>query len=111
MTREQGHDSIRNEMSAAHEARAKGNEGMVRVCARRAAGIAIAFWLQQHPRPWRADAVSRLRSIHTEPDLPESIRAAAGRLAARVRGDFTPAFPEDPLNDAWTIIGELFREP
>ena len=55
------------------------------------------------------DAVSLLRSLETTPDVPEDIRKAAGRLISRVNPDFTPAHPEDPIEDARLIIGFCMR--
>jgi hypothetical protein len=84
------------------------NEGMARVCARRAAGAAIAYWLQFNSRPgWRADAVSRLRHLEADPSFPPQIRDAARRLAARVTEQFTSPYFSDPLVDADVIIRHL----
>lgn len=111
MTGDQARRQIDAEFTTARAAAAAGNAGMVRVCARRAAGIAIDRWLQDHPRTaWAADSVGRLRSVEAEGSFPEPIRQAAHRLAARVREDFSSAFPNNPLDDAQTIIGHFLTE-
>lgn len=99
---------IEKEFRMADAARTAGNAGMVRVCARRAAGAAIGCWLADHPRPgWGADAVTRLRGLHGDPGMPAEIRQAAARLTARVTADFRSPYPDDPLEDARSIIRHL----
>jgi hypothetical protein len=80
----------------------------VRVCARRAAGAAIAFWLQYNERPdWRADAMSRIRHLEADPSFPPDVREAAMRLMARVTPQFTSQYPNDPVEDSTTIVRYL----
>ncbi len=109
MTREQAELDIGREMATARKAEAAGNAGMARVCARRAAGIAIAFWLQSNAREtWGTDALSRLKSIQTEVSMPESVRNAALRLTTRLASDFTsPA--THPIEDGIIIINYLME--
>ena len=81
------------------------------MCARRAAGIAVRFWLQQHPRPgWGADVMARLNAVAQDETLPETVRAAAGRLTTRVTEKFALPFQEDPLVDGRAIVGYFLRE-
>jgi hypothetical protein len=111
MTRERALGLIGEEFAAAGRAAGAGNEGMVRVCARRAAGIAIGVWLAEHPRPgWPPDAVGRLRCVESDGGFPEPVRLAARRLSARVKEDFTPRYASDPLEDSRTIIDHLLRD-
>jgi hypothetical protein len=99
---------IRSEFSAARRARETGNEGMVRVCARRAAGIAILYWLQRHQgRQWGMDAMSRLKGLQAEEGTQADIRGAAGRLVQRITPGFVPAHTNDPLDDAILIVRSL----
>jgi hypothetical protein len=76
---------------------------MVRVCARRAAGAAIVAWREERQLPRTRDAISLLRSLAGDPEIPPPIREAAHRLTTRVRSDFTPAHAEDPIDDARNI--------
>jgi len=111
MTRDEALAAVLRETATAHAARASGNEGMVRVCARRAAGAALAWWLQEHPRPaWGTDAVGRLRGLAGEADRPADVRAAARRLTARVSAGFEAPHREDPLEDCRTVTAHLFGE-
>jgi hypothetical protein len=109
MTRDEAAMEISRELEAARKAESIGNAGMARVCSRRAAGIALAFWLQHNPRHgWGTDALSRLKSVQTETSLPESVRNAALRLTTRLAKDFTSPATQ-PVEDA-TIIINYFME-
>lgn len=94
---------IATELAAAQLAREEGKEGMARVSARRAAGAAIAAW-DPESRSRTPDAVALLRLLESAPGIPHDVRNAAGRLISRVNPDFTPPHPEDPIDDARTII-------
>jgi hypothetical protein len=108
MTKDETLSSIERELAQARQAAASGNDGMARVCARRAAGEAIAYWLQFNERPgWRSDAMSRIRDLEADALIPQNVREAAMRLMARVNKDFTPQFDNDPLEDSNIIISHL----
>jgi hypothetical protein len=108
MTREEALQSVEQEFATARQAAAMGNDGMARVCARRAAGAAIAFWLQTNERPgWRADAMSRIRHLEADASFPQEVREAAMRLMARVTPQFTPQYSTDPIEDSRIIIRHL----
>ncbi|MBM2849365.1 MAG: hypothetical protein HW418_2307 [Anaerolineales bacterium] len=50
--------TVERELAQAHKARAAGNEGQARVCARRAAGIALREWYKRRlGSGWHGDAV------------------------------------------------------
>jgi len=103
--------SVEREMERAGEARKEGNEGMARVCARRAAGAAVGHWMLTHPLARAgADAMSRLRAFSLAAAVPPDVRQAAERLCARVTGDFTAPFPVDPLADARSIAQFCLQE-
>jgi len=92
----------------AEAARGNGNEGMVRVCVRRAAGAAISYWVvQQGRRGWGTDAMNQLRALRNEISLPGVVRDAADRLTARVTEQFEAPFPNDPVQDCMIIIAHL----
>jgi hypothetical protein len=92
----------------ADQARRAGNAGMVRVCARRAAGIAIRVWRMTHPRPsWGNDAVTQLRGLSADASTPAHIRRAASRLAARASADRPSPPANETLGDADAIVTHL----
>jgi len=62
------------EIQSAQAARERGNEGMARVCARRAAGIVAAqFFLQQGISQPAGSALERLKRLRELPDLPPQV--------------------------------------
>lgn len=110
MTREEAATEIRRELETARKAEAGANAGMARVCARRAAGIAIAFWLQHNPRDgWGTDALNRLKSVQVDPSLPEPVRDAALRLTTRIATDFTSPSTR-PVEDGIIIINHFMEK-
>ena len=112
MNKDQVIQNIEKEFAQGEQARKKGNEGMVRVCARRAAGHAITFWLESHPHQgWGVDAMNRLRNLQLEDSIPQLVREAALRLTTKITEQFTPAFPTDPVEDSKIIIDYLLGNP
>ncbi len=75
---------------------------MTRVCARRAAGIAI-----RESKGERGSAVEQLRTLARDESAPESIRQAAERLGAAVQKDHTLPFDENPIQDAERIVAHF----
>ncbi len=108
MTKEETLHLVEREFATARQAAATGNDGMARVCARRAAGAAIAFWLQFNERPgWRVDAMSRILHLEADTSFPQDVREAALRLTARLTNEFTSPFSSDPVEDSKVIIRHL----
>jgi hypothetical protein len=105
MSLNEARSRIRIEFSIAGRSRSAGNDGMVRVCARRAAGVALTYWLQDKERGPRAnDAMSQLRALEGDLSIPEGVREAAKRLTARVTEHFEAPHASDPLEDCRVII-------
>lgn len=98
-------NTIALEMQRGREAEAAGNLGRMRVCARRAAGLALRSHFQQRGEAgWVGDAMTTLTRASADPALPPAIRAAATRLITVVNHDHQLPFPEHPLADAQAII-------
>jgi len=100
-------EKIHAEMDRAHGARADGNEGQARVCARRAAGWAVGVYGQE-----QLGEDSRWHAYHNliwfqSQEISADLRAAAIRLTTRVDVDHTLPHMEDPLEDARMIIAAL----
>ena len=76
---------FQSELHQAESARAAGNEGKARVCARRAAGIIIGEFFQRRgglqPGP---SAYDRLKFLRQEPEISPEIRAVAGHFLIRI---------------------------
>ena len=97
------------ELAYAALARAHGKEGRARVCARRAAGWAVGGYrnrAQSAADPERA-ALSHLRWLRSQADLPQTLQQAASRLTDQVGEDHRLPQVEDPLQDARSIVEAL----
>ena len=98
-------DRIDAEIRSAEEALHNGNEGRARVCARRAAGEALAWFLTRFTRPhWKPDAMNRLVSLQSDPFFPAEVQSSAQRLTTRVTELFQYPFTQHPVDDARIII-------
>ena len=111
MTKDQALAQIEKEFATANHAQSIGNDGMVRVCTRRAAGVAIKFWLQTHLRQgWGVDAMSQLRSFALDDSMPQVVRDAAQQLTTKITEQFTSPFTTNPIDDANIIINHLMEQ-
>lgn len=103
--KEEALESVRREFAVAEEARHAGNQGMLRVCARRAAGAAVAWWYATRSAPpTKPDAMTQLKALSTDGAVPAEIRDAASRLTAKVTADFTAPGKADLLADSRMIV-------
>jgi hypothetical protein len=93
---------IEAELSYARAAREHGKEGRARVCARRAAGWAVAA---RYPGIARHGALGLLRWLQVSG--PEELREAAQRLVVSVDLDHQLPHEQDPLLDAEQIVNTL----
>jgi hypothetical protein len=101
-------EAIEKELATAREALRIGNDGMARVCARRAVGQAIFWYKTKYPRPtWGQMAMHQIRMVCDDPEFPDDIRAAALRLTTKINDRFTYPFSNDPLADAALIIAHV----
>jgi hypothetical protein len=112
LARQEALNRIQKEFACADEARTEGNEARVRVCARRAAGASIAFWLTKHTsRYWGVDAMNQLRNAALDQTVPQGVRSAAHRLTIKITDQFIPATTTDPIDDAKIIIDHFMSSP
>lgn len=98
------------ELQQAEQARAGGNEGMARVCARRAAGVAIGEYLrlQGLPSPGPS-AYDRLRYLQNLPAVPPGARRSAENLVIRINVDGVLPVEADLIAEARNMAEELFN--
>jgi hypothetical protein len=102
---------IEIELARAQTARQNGNLGHARVCARRAAGIAIREWYQRRAGSgWQGDALKQLQRLQADALVSENVREAAQRLTTVVDLDHRLPFDDDPIEDARLIIAALAKE-
>ena len=104
-TKEYHLERIAEEIASAHKALGEGNPGKARVCARRAVGQAITWFLSGHPRVgWGIDSMHQLNNLKIDPYFPENVRDAAVRLTTKISDQFKYPFSTDPIRDSTIII-------
>ena len=107
--------ALAKEFEMAASARARENEGQARVCARRAAGVAIREYLRRRGlRPTHPSALELLKALLFLPDLPAEARQAAEYLILRVNAEFNLPVAVDLVEQAWILCegllpGEISR--
>ena len=94
----------------AAQARANQNEGQARVCARRAAGIAIReYLLRKGIRPPSASSYDLLNLIKDDPLLSLDLRLIAEHLTLRVTEEFKLPVDADLVAEARQLCNELLK--
>jgi len=102
---------IQNEFEMAEQARARGNEGQARVCARRAVGIAAREYFAQRGQALRApSAYDLLKLLAEDPLLPADLQQAAVYLTLRVNEEFKLPVDVDLLAEARKLCSGLSSE-
>lgn len=107
-------DSPRSEIEAEFEkaasARARGNEGQARVCARRAAGIAVREYLARKGTPPRtASAYDLLNLLKDDPALSPDLKVIADHLTLRVTEEFKLPVHADLVAEAKMFCEALLK--
>ena len=107
-TKEFYFDQIEHEFATAREAVRIGNDGQARVCARRAVGQAITWFLLKFPHNgWGTDAMGQIKKLQEDNSFPQEVRSASERLTTKITQQFTSPFSTDPLDDAAIIIEHI----
>ncbi len=102
---------IKAEFEKASQARLRGNEGQARVCARRAAGIAVREYLtRQGIRPPSVSAYDLLNQLKEDPRLSPDLRRIADHLTLRVTEEFKLPVDVDLVAEARQFCEDLFKE-
>jgi hypothetical protein len=111
MTNSSWKQAIKKEFAQAQTAREAGNEGMARVCARRAAGIAVGkfFTIYNLPDPGPS-TIERLKYLHAIPDISPEARQAAKLLTMRVNTHHELPIEADLITEAHKLIISLLPE-
>ncbi len=104
-------EQIQAEFEGAERARANSNEGQARVCARRAAGIAIRDYLTRRGiRPPSASAYDLLNLLKEDPLLPPDLKRAADHLTLRVTEEFKLPVEADLVAEARQLCEWLLKK-
>jgi len=111
LTMENWRDGLAAEFSHAESARARGNEGQARVCARRAAGIAIREYLARRgTRPSTASAYDLLNLLKDDPQLSPDLKPILDHLTLRVTEEFKLPVQADLLVEARQLCAALLPD-
>ena len=101
---------IQTEFDQAERARAEGNEGRARVCARRAAGIAIReYFTRKGVTPSSASAVDLLNLLKADPLLSPDLKPIVEHLTLRVTEEFKLPVQADLVAEARKLCNELLK--
>jgi len=101
---------IQAEFERAEQARARGNEGQARVCARRAAGIAAREYFTRRGEKVRTpSAYELLKMLAEEQSLSDELRQSARYLTLRVNEDFKLPVNVDLISEARKFCDELLK--
>lgn len=101
---------IEAEFERAAQARQQNNEGRARVCARRAAGIAVREYLsRQGIRPPSSSAYDLLNLVKEDPLLPPDLKPIAEHLTVRVTEEFKLPVDVDLVAEAKEFCERLLK--
>ena len=99
------------EFDRAESARARGNEGQARVCARRAAGVAIREFLIRAGTPSQgASAVDLLNVMKDDPRVPRDLGPILEHLTVRVAENFRLPVDADLVAEARLLCRTLLPD-
>ena len=101
---------IQAEFERAAQARQRNNEGQARVCARRAAGIAVREYLARRGvRPPSTSAYDLLNLIKEDPLVSPDLKQIADHLTVRVTEEFNLHVDVDLVAEAREFCERLLR--
>ena len=101
---------INAEFERAEQARARNNEGQARVCARRAAGIAIREYLaRQGIRPLSTSSYDLLNLLKDDPLLSPELKLIVDHLTLRVTEEFKLPVDADLVAEARVLCDGLLK--
>jgi len=104
-------EDLQAEFARAQSARSRGNEGQARVCARRAAGIAIREYLTRRGRRvTTASAYDLLNSLKDDPHLPPDLELVIDHLTLRVTEEFKLPVQADLVAEARQLCRTLLPD-
>jgi hypothetical protein len=99
---------IQAEFARAAQARQRNNEGQARVCARRAAGIAVREYLSRRgTHPPSSSAYDLLNLVKEDPFLPADLKQIAEHLTVRVTEEFKLPVDVDLVAEARDLCERL----
>ena len=102
--------ALQQEFSKAQQARINKNEGQARVCARRAAGIAIREYLTRNgTRVPSMSAYDLLNLLKEDPLIPADLKLIADHLTVRVTEEFNLPIDADLIAESRILCDRLLN--
>lgn len=99
------------ELEHARQARLSGNEGMARVCARRAVGWVLGEYFARRGIEFQnSSAYERIKFLIEMEDVPETIKAIAGHFTLRITADHALPIEADLIQEAQWLQKTLLDE-
>jgi hypothetical protein len=109
-TTPQWKSDFEDELRKAEAARLAGNEGMARVCARRAAGIVVGEYLRRRGIEFSdPSAYERLKLLSELPGVPPSAQELARHFLVRITPQGLLPIEADLIAEARLLAQELLR--
>lgn len=103
-------EEIKREFERAEQARARGNEGQARVCARRAAGIAAREYFTRRGEQVRtSSAYDLLNLLKDDPRLSSDLKLIADHLTLRVTEEFKLPVDVDLVAESKRFCEDLLK--
>lgn len=103
---------IRHELALAESSRAQGLEGRARVCARRAAGLVVRAYLEEHGEPApTGNALELLRAFAARPEITPQARTVIEHLLVRVAPDYQLPISVDLIAETRRLADLLIPVP
>ena len=103
-------EEIKSELEKAEQARGRGNEGQARVCARRAAGVAVRAYLTRRGiRPPSTSAYDLLNMVKNEAQFSPALQQIAEHLTLRVNEEFRLPVDADLVAESRVFCEQLLK--
>ena len=100
--------AYQGEIELAEQARSSGNEGMARVCARRAAGIIIGeYFARSGIQERNRNAYERIAQLRGTPGIPKDVQEIVDHLLQRVNSDHNLPFEADLILETRQLAEKL----
>jgi len=104
-------ERFEREVDRGEAARASGNEGMARVCARRAAGVVVEEFLRRNGQELHnPSAYDHLRYLYGLPNISADVLNVAEHLLTRITPEHTLPMEADLLAEARWLRTRLLEE-
>ena len=104
-------EKFSKEIERAYQVRANNNEGQARVCARRAAGVALReYFARQDIQTASPSAYDLLKRLLEMDDLPVDVRQFAEHLTLRVNEEFKLPVDADLVKEAQALCERLLPD-